>query len=166
MHSLIIARRTILRTIAGLVVLLAAWGIWEFQPARQVRKSFDRMIHAVESRDWAKVQSLLSPAYHDQWGQDRAQAVAAAQEVFSQFIVLGITTDPAAMAVSKTGGTVRCRPKLTGSGTPVAQLVISHVNALAGEMTFEWCRESWKPWDWALVSVSHPSVTSVGEGFQ
>jgi hypothetical protein len=156
MPSLIIARRTIIRAVAGLLIFLAGWGIWEFQPRRQVRNAFDGLIHAVERRDWTKVQSTLSPAYQDQWGQDREQAVADAREVFGQFVVLGVITDPATVAVHKADGTVRCRPKLTGTGTAVAQMLVSHVNALPEGMVFQWRRESWKPWDWKLVSVRHP----------
>ena len=163
MPSLTLRRETVIVVVATLLAAVLGWAVFEFQPIRQLRKTFSAFVQTGEKRNWEKGQTFLAADYKDQWGLDREQAVLTAKELFAQFLVLGITTDPVAVSVNGNEGTVRTKPRLQGSGTPIAQMIIARANDLPGEMTFQWRKESWKPWDWKLTSASHPDIGPIPE---
>ncbi len=150
------------RTLAVVPVLLAAftlgWALWEFQPRRQLEKAFARFVEAGERRDWKTASTFLAPNYKDCWGMTREQAISTASEWLGSFFVLEITTEPMTVSAQDRLATVRTRPRISGNGNAIAQIVMNHVNAQTDEMTFSWRRDSWKPWDWKLTSVDHPGL--------
>jgi hypothetical protein len=45
-----------------------------------------------------------------------------------------------------------------GSGGPIAQFVMQESENLTAPFSFKWRKESWMPWDWALVEVTQPQA--------
>jgi hypothetical protein len=60
-----------------------------------VRRHNEKLIDAVESKDWKKLSELMAEDYSDRWGHDKATVIERSRMVFSQFIVMEITaTEP------------------------------------------------------------------------
>jgi hypothetical protein len=99
-----------------------------------------------------------SGSARDQWELGADQLVEGASEALRQFFVLDIEMTQPRLSVSGDSAEVRCRPRLSGSGTSLAQMLMERSSALQQDTVLTWRRESWKPWDWKLVSISQPEV--------
>ena len=155
---MVIDRSLLLRVLAGALVVLVAWLVFEFSPDRQLDKSFARLISAAENRDFKSLREIMDPDYRDQWNMDRTQAVSAASEALGQFLFLRIVTEN--MSGSRQGreATIAARLRFSGRANAVGEAILQHVNALEDDFRFAWRRKSWKPWDWKLVSVSQNEI--------
>jgi len=145
--------------------LLAATGfaVVEFQSERQLNKAFERMISAVEARDWKRVEAMTAADYTDQWGMNRTQALEIGSEILRHFFVVEITISDVSLSVGDgVPGEVRALLRVSGNGTAIAQSVMTEANQLQQPFIFQWRKASWKPWDWRLVSVSQSEVVFDG----
>lgn len=159
MAILVFSRRALWVAISAVAAGLLAWAVFEFQPSRQLHRTFEKFVTTGERRDWETAASFLASDYRDDWGHDRETGIATASELLGHFFFLEITTNPVKITVNGSRGEVRTRPRLAGNGTAIAQYVMTRANELQQEMTFVWRRESWKPWDWKLVSVHQPEIS-------
>lgn len=159
MPEIALPQRAVLLALAGFLLGLAAWATWEFRPSRQLVRATERLAHAVERRDWARVSAMMAAEYHDSFGFERPTAIDAAHEVFGHFLSIDLHFDVQAVQVSRGRGTVTARVRLGGSGSPVARLVIERCNELRQPAVFSWRSRSWKPWDWELISLDQPEVS-------
>ena len=142
--------------VAAVVIIL--YSLWLWQPERQVLKHHEHFLKAVSNRNWTRFAGFLDDKYTDRWGHDRAGVLSDSREVLSQFFTLTLTGESTDCAVDGNTGTVSCRLRMQGAGTPVAESAVSEVNSLAAPFTFKWTRQSWKPWDWKLMSVDNPQL--------
>lgn len=145
--------RTLLGIFAGIFVLGAAYATYDLQPIRQLGKAQARLITAVEARNWKRVGEIVSENYHDSFSMDKSIAIDTAQQIFANFLVLGVDASVASVTVNDRSGTVTAVLRITGSGNVIAQTVITEVNATQTPFTFQWQQQSWKPWDWKLTEV-------------
>lgn len=134
------------------------WLVVEMQPRHQAAKAFDTLIASAEARNWKSFRSVISNQYRDQWGMGADQLVEGASEALRQFFTLDIQMTQPQLTVVGNSAEVRCRPRLTGTGTPLAQMLVDRSAALQQDTVLTFRRESWKPWDWKLVSVAQPEV--------
>ncbi|MFT0795295.1 hypothetical protein, partial [Synechococcus sp. H70.1] len=77
-----------LRWAVGGAVVPASAGVafWHsIPPEGQIRVHTQRLLQAIEGRDWAQVENLVAESYRDGWGLDKQQALAYSREIFSQF---------------------------------------------------------------------------------
>ncbi len=130
---------------------MSLWLVWLWQPERQVRLHQKHFLQAVERRNWRSVENFLAEGYSDRWGHDKAFVLSASQEVFRQFLFLTVEQRIDDCIVEGKAGTARVLVKITGSGGPVAQYVVSTVNALRDPFVFSWERVGRWPWEWGLV---------------
>ena len=140
--------------LAALAIFLAA--LWS--PERQVRLHQEHLLGAVSKRNWQRVSPFIAEEYSDRWGHDKAIVLGAAREAFSQFFVLEITMRDPVVSARDGNGEVSARLIARGSGGPLAQLVIERLSELREPFTFRWRQRSWKPWDWALMSMDQPTL--------
>lgn len=144
---------------AGVIFLfVGVWGLVEFQPRRQLERANDRLMAAIERRDWKRVVPMISEDYQDAWGFDRQNAVSVGVELLQHFFGLGITRENESIEVRGDTGTVRARIRLVGNGTGIAQAVLAEANRLEEPFTVTWRREGWQPWSWRVVSVAQPEL--------
>lgn len=145
--------------IAGVAVIaLGLWLAWLWQPEQQVRRHTAHLLKAVERRNWQRVEKLLAANYTDRWRHDKAQLLEELPQVFGQFFLLEIEHETAEVTVEGGGGRTTTRVKMTGSGGPIAQLVVERVNTLSEPFTLIWAQRGSWPWDWELARVDHPSL--------
>ena len=147
------------------VALLAGttFAVVEFQSERQLNKAFERLLSAVEARDWKRVEAITTVDYADQWGMNRTQALEIGSEIFRHFLVVEITISDLSLSVDDEDlGEVRAVLRVSGNGTAIAQSVMAEANQLQNPFVFQWRKGSWKPWDWKLVSVSQSEVVFDG----
>ena len=148
--------------VVGSVVLAIAGGaFWHYaQPERQIRAHTERLLQAVERRDWAQVETLVADTYRDGWGLDKEQALAYSREIFSQFLRLRI--QPQALQVQLGPGDPRRQGQATlwfvieGSGGPLANLTRDQVNALEQPFRLDWQRRD--PYRWELTRLENPAL--------
>jgi hypothetical protein len=140
------------------VLTIALRCLWLWQPDRQVILHQARLRGAIESRDWASVQTLIDPAYTDRWGYTRDTGIRDARQWLGQFFALTIIVQPIAHQSSPTAGTVTECWKLDGTGTEMAAMVKDSVNTLQSPFTFRWQHTTWKPWHWTLLRVDNPAL--------
>lgn len=141
----------------SLCVILVAFVI-HWLPARQVRLHQEHLQKAVENRDWRKVGDFLDDDYRDQWGQTKTIALGHLHEAFRDFLAIGLVNEDFEIRRGDDALVVQSRMKIVGSGGPIAQWVMHEVEQLHEPFSYTWRRQSWMPWDWALVSVSQPEI--------
>jgi len=139
------------------LIALALWLAWFCQPERQVRRHTGLLLKAVERRNWEKVKNLIADGYGDRWQHDKSVVAETLPQVFGQFLFLNIEHETTAVEVQGGAGHTVTRVKMSGSGGPLAQMVIEKVNNLSEPFTFSWSQRSGWPWDWELTRVDHPS---------
>ncbi|MDD5348778.1 MAG: hypothetical protein PHQ12_01075 [Chthoniobacteraceae bacterium] len=143
----------ILLAAAVLVGLGCAW-LW--RPERQVRLHQRHFLNAAENRDWPKIKAILDDGFRTPYGHDKPIALALMAEGLRPFFALQIFDSETEVTVSGRDGAVRTRLRFSGTGMALAEIVQGAVNDSREPFEFTWRRQSWKPWDWRLVSASHP----------
>ncbi len=151
----------ILSASLGLLVAVAGWCIYDWQPERQIRKATERFLVAVEKRDWERVRDTLTDDYADGWDLDRARFIQIASEGMRQFFYLAvepsdwrITREPTDPPTSEVIVTLAFQ----GNGTGLAQIAMNRLTALREPFVFRWRKESWQPWSWRLYSAKQPEL--------
>lgn len=150
-----------------LVIALAVALPW-LSPKRGVERSAKALVGALADNDKDALAALLAADYADGFGMDRAQALVAAGEFRKHFVVCTITCeDPQlTLAGDSRAAITRALVRLGGQGSPVAQAAIQASVNTATPTSFRWRRESWKPWDWKLVSIDNPDAVRAMGRFQ
>ncbi len=153
--------RRILTAIAAVALVIGAWAAYEFQPRRQIQLASERLLAAVENRDWERVRNTLAPDYADAWQLDRSSIIELASRGFSQFFFLEIT--PSNWRIDLAGddsprATVTIDLTFQGNGTGLAQIALGRLQELKEPFTFDWRKESWQPWSWRLYSAGQPEL--------
>ena len=113
---------------------------------------------AVESRDWGRVNLFIADNYSDRWHHDKAFLLEQSQQVFRQFLAVTIQLEEKELRMEEGGGTLIGGLTITGTGSPVAQMVVTGIKALNEPFTFRWQKTGWKPWSWRLVQIDHPRL--------
>jgi hypothetical protein len=116
------------------------------------------LLEAVGARDWKKVEGFLAPGYKDRWGQTRAVAMRRLPQAFQDFLACSVEQDVTGFLWKDGTGIVKARLRILGSGGAIARFVMEEVNGLSEPFALSWRCQSWKPWDWALVSVDQPQI--------
>lgn len=145
--------------VVGSVVLAIAGGaFWHYgRPERQIRAHTQRLLRAVEQRNWDQVEMLVSEAYSDGWGLNKQRALAYSREIFGQFLRLRIR--PQEMQVqlgSGDQGQATLWFIIEGSGGPLANLTRDQVNALEQPFRLTWQRR--KRYRWELTRLENPAL--------
>lgn len=144
--------------VGGIIAGALVWGMAALSPDRQVKRVFSEFLGAASGRNWKKVGVLMAPGYRDQWGSDRERALMLGTEAFRNYLVLQIEASEVKVARQGAWATVSAHLKITGRGNAVGEMITQQVNELKGEFQFAWKRQSWKPWDWQLESISEPEI--------
>jgi hypothetical protein len=142
--------------LAGVALLLFCLRLW--QPERQVLRHNEHLLKAASSRNWTRVAEFIDEKYGDRWGHDKSSALSDSREILGQFFVLDLVGESSECRADGAIGTVSSRLKMTGKGSPLAEAAMEEVNALKNPFTFQWTRQSWKPWDWKLTRVDNPDL--------
>jgi len=144
------------------VILLASlgWWAWGLRAENQIEKASQGVLKAASNRNWKKLQTYMASDYKDQWGMDGNQMVQSASNVLSQFFVVDIVaTAPAQITINGNQAEWSAPLRVEGKGTAIAEAIIEHsATTLRSPFTFTWRKQSWKPWDWKLVSTKQPEL--------
>lgn len=138
--------------------MLALYLLWLWQPERQVRLHTTHFLKNVERRNWDRAAVFIAANYADRWGHDKEFVLRESREAFRQFLFLTIEKKTLACELHGDSATTRTVVKISGSGGPLAQLVMQRVNTLREPFVFEWHRQSGAPWDWQLTRVDQPEL--------
>ena len=124
----------------------------------QVKRQHERLLDFAAHRNWPRFYLLLADDYRDAWEMTRTDALNAAREVLSGFLM--VSFDWKEEGVSRDGKTVTLTGiiRMSGSG-PSSSMITDHVNRIEKPWTFVWRKDGWKPSDWHLVSVANPDVS-------
>jgi len=145
--------------IGGFFLIILAWWAWgAFQADRQLENRFRGLVEAVEDRNWKKLETYLADDYVDEWGNNRARTLELAQQGFQYFLVLEITPVDPEFTLQGREAEVRTKFDLVGRGRGPAQIVLKEAGKLQEPFVLVWRQESWKPWDWRLISMSQPEL--------
>ena len=139
-------------------LLWALWLLWLWQPERQVRLHTTHFLKKVEQRNWNGARSFLAEDFKDRWGHDANASISDAHEVFSHFLFLTIENRTDHIDWQGADGTARTVVKITGTGDPIAQMVMERVNTLHEPFAFTWRRTGRAPWAWKLVFIDDPAL--------
>lgn len=147
--------------IIGVVML---WYLMPYfhSPETHALKQHQRLIKLAGGRNWTEAKPLFANDYLDAWDNNADQAIEAASEVLSGFIVLDLQIEAAeAHSVAENLVEVRCKLRISGNGAGVSQQVMNEVNRLQEHWTFTWRKDGSKPSDWRLLKVDHPELKNV-----
>jgi len=144
------------KILAAVVGLVLVWALWFYRAEHQVDRCHQRLISAVESRNWGKLHGITSDDFMAGL-YSKEESIALGQEVLRPFLSIQLTESEEVW--------IRERPRLyvrhalirmEGNGMGYADTVISAVNTQTEPFVFTWQRMSRAPWDWKLIRVEHP----------
>ncbi len=141
--------------LAAVVVGIWLTGLWGAE--NQVRLHSEHLLRQVEKRNAPAAGDFIAADYHDAWGDDRARLVLRLRIVLRFLSGLTITASKAQTQIDLPQGTWQARVQLEGRGEAAADIT-SRINGLTTPFVLDWRHESWKPWDWKLVSVTNESL--------
>ncbi len=150
-------------------VLLFIWlGLPWLSPERGVQRSWDNVLEAIEDRDFEALGAYLQDDYRDGFGLGRTEALEVLGTVRSHFVVCRIRREAPELIMDPNGESAVTRAiiRLGGQGSPVAQAAIQASTFTSTPTTFRWRKNSWKPWDWRLVSIENPDAVRALQSFQ
>jgi len=137
----------------GLALLVGLFLFWLWQPERQVNRHSENLLRKVEGKNWSGMADFLTNDYADQWGNDRALAVARMREGFRYVRVVRINALDRIVNADSRRGVWRAKITIDGDGGELLFFIKERVNSLATPFELEWRHVSRKPWDWKLASV-------------
>lgn len=149
---------------AGTIVALAL-GLWLaqlWQAENQVRLHSAHFLERLEKRNAAAASDFIALDYHDDWGHDRSLVLNRLRMVLRLFSSLTITASTPQVTLESTAATWRATIQLAGAGSEFAPEILGRVNSLTKPFELHWRHESWRPWDWKLLEVSHPDLELSG----
>lgn len=151
------SRRILLVAVGALLLVALLLGIPWLSPTRGAERAWKNLVTAIQDNDQAELATYLGNDYKDGFGLDREGALKLVATVRGQFIVCTIRFEQpeTVMDVNKRVAITRARILLHGQGTPLATAAIQASQASQTPTEFRWRRNSWKPWDWRLVSVEN-----------
>ncbi|MEN9202938.1 MAG: hypothetical protein Q6K80_12735 [Thermostichus sp. DG_1_6_bins_120] len=146
--------------VGSVLVGIGLGAFWQYgQPQRQVRVHTERLLQAVEGRDWERVESLFAETYADAWGFDKKTALVYGRQVFGQFLRLRIRPQELQVQISSEDrGRATVWFVIEGSGGPLANLTRDQVNALQQPFQFDWQRSGGNPYRWQLIRIENPDL--------
>lgn len=156
---------TTVRVLGGAIILMfivfylmARWDAEE-----EVIRHQGRLIEALEGRKWKKIDALMAADFTDNAGHNKEWALREPREALRHFLTLNVAAKQPTYQIiypreegDPKKGTVSTWLHFEGNGTPFAHLIKDTANSTTDPFLFTWRKESWKPWDWKLVSISHP----------
>ena len=151
------SRRALLIALASLLLVALLIGIPWLSPARGVERAWKNVVSAIEENDQDSLASYLGQDYKDGFGLDRGETLRIAAGIRRQFLVCTIRLErpTIVMDVNKHAAITRALIRLDGQGTSLATAAIQASQASQTPTEFRWRRNSWKPWDWRLISVEN-----------
>lgn len=161
--------RQLVLTVLGVALVAALLlGLPWLSPARGVERAWAGVVKAIEKNDRERLAAYLSENYSDGFGLGRGQAVELVASVRGQFLVCTIRRERpmTELAPDKRSAVARALVRVDGQGTPVAAAVVQTSQSTQTPTEFRWRRETWRPWDWRLVSVDNPEAVRGVARFQ
>lgn len=153
----------------GFLLALGLWlGLPFLSPSRGVERAWDQVLEAISENDPEELGRLLGADYSDGFGFDRAEAIRVAGLIRAQFLTCTFRRERSEVVMdpSKKSAVTRAKMRLVGTGSPIAQGAIQ-ASAVSESLTsFRWRRNSWRPWDWRLVSIENPDAVRALTRFQ
>jgi hypothetical protein len=143
---------------AGMLVLLALWLLWLWQPERQVRLHTTHFLKKVERRNWEAAGVFMAEDYSDRWGLNKTTALQDAREVFQQFVFLTIENRTDNCEIRGNEGTAQTVVKVSGKGGPIGEAVMETVNGLRAPFVFTWRKSGQAPWKWELIHIDQSEL--------
>lgn len=149
---------------AVLALMAAVWCCRQWQSERQVQLHQRHLLEAAQNRDFKALKALLDDSFRASGGQDKTAALQEMAEGLRYFFSLEITASETQTSLAHAEANITARLHLEGRGLAAADAIQSLVNSSKDPFQFTWRRQSWKPWDWRLVSAGHPYITSAATG--
>jgi hypothetical protein len=144
------------------LIVWAIWLAWLWQPERQVRLHTTHFLKKVERRDWEGVRAFLAADYSDRWDHDGLSAVADARAVFAHFLFLTVESRVVECEwqwpSQRPMMAARAVVKISGTGDPLAQMVMEKVNTLQAPFAFTWRKSGRMPWEWQLTHIEQRAL--------
>lgn len=163
-----VSQRKILLFAAGLLLLaLLAYAVWNARASAMIERRQAALIEGIEKASPGRIQRLVADDYADRWGFAREDLVTAIIDGGSQFLVLEVTMEDAALTID--GRRASYEAKLSFEGKPVGPAAIEvmrRINQLREPFTFVWEKQSFLPSGWRLVEVRQPGLPEDLHGYR
>lgn len=152
---------------AGIVALLwLGWlALFEWPANAMVPARQNELLRLVAKKKFGKCDPYLSESYLDQWNFNKSDALLALEDIGSQFFVLNIEVKDPFHSIDGRTAKSEARLTLSGSGSPIAQLIIGRARRLEAPFVFHWQKDSWTPWSWRIMRIENAAIPHL-EGYQ
>ena len=81
-----------------------------------------------------------------------------------QFIALALSAETGERRIHKREAEIAARIRISGTGSPIAQMIISRTNGLEEPFRFRWTRGAW-PSSWKLVEIIQEEIPEDLDGY-
>lgn len=142
--------------LAAVVIGLYLVSLW--QPREQVKLHTLHLFNRIERGDWSGVARFIGGDYQDQWGDDRDRLIERMHLVLAHVRNLRIHPEEILVLTAGNTGRWQAKIKIAADRGEVAALIDERINSLAEPFELEWHHQSWKPWDWKLITVKNPAL--------
>ncbi len=156
-----LTRRNLILGLAALLLLWLGWktvGVFARSYEQQVLDAQEKLIRAVERRDWDAVKAMLTDDYMDEAGHDRDTAVEDGRQALAHFFTLTIHYEVTKKQAVKDLGMIHATIRLEGNGGGFSQSVVSTVNGMTEPWVFHWHKKGRWPWNWKAVQIHHDQL--------
>jgi len=151
------------------IFAITLWIALPFLSARRgVERAWDGVLASIADNDMIGFGEYLGDDYVDGFGLNRTEAVKLATAVRGHFVLCSFRREQSELTMdpSKKSAVSRGLIRIGGNGSPVAQAAIQASEASQTPTSFRWRRNSWRPWDWRLVSIDNLDAARAITRFQ
>tara|TARA_R110002049_G_scaffold209868_1_gene380767 strand:- start:37 stop:522 length:486 start_codon:yes stop_codon:yes gene_type:complete len=136
----------------------SAWWCFGRTPQSEILAAQEKLLTAVEKRDWERVLGMLTEDYLDEWGHDRQSAVQDGKQALAGFFTIDLETQITTLQATKDLGMVKMMIRMEGNGTGFSQFVVTKVNQVQEPWFFHWHKKGRWPWDWKVVQIHNEQI--------
>lgn len=155
-------KKNLILAASAVIVLLVAYNtIFRWPALEQAEDKQQKLIAAIEDRQWGRVQRLTSEGYADSLGLDRDQLILALKDVgFLTGSDFELNWEQREKQRDGAAVVITGNLRMSGGLGPGASHVESYSRSFAGKpFTFRWRKTGRLPWKWQLASVHHADAT-------
>ncbi len=155
------ARRLITIALGLAALVFIGWLVWFLflqSPADEMARAQDKLLRAVEQRDWDEIKAMLTDDYMDDFGHDRDTAIETGKQLLSGFFAITLDTETTWCKGTDEVGVVKMKIRMSGTGAGFSQEVMSRVNRVKEPWVFHWHHKGNWPWDWKVVQIQQEDL--------
>jgi hypothetical protein len=141
-----------------LILVFAYLFGYRWRPSIAVQFKQRAFLESLEDNSEDELADLVSADYSDSWGLKKPKLTQAFKDLRRHFLFLNFEASDIKVALDGDEARVSAIVKLSGRGSPIAEIIMDRANRVEAPFVFVWRKEGGAPWKWRLVSVTNADL--------